>query len=104
AAPGWPTAAMNAGQSLQSSFASGASSAAETGGSSTLGTIGGGGASATAPQPATGKPFGNQGQPEWARRLQRSQRLSHGAQTAAHAVRAGDSHGSGASISLSEGE
>ncbi|TGS10208.1 P-type conjugative transfer protein TrbL [Mesorhizobium sp. M2E.F.Ca.ET.209.01.1.1] len=98
-------AATNAGQSLQSSFASGASSAAEiTGGSSTLGTIGGGGASATAPQPATGKPFGNQGQPEWARRLQRSQRLSHGAQTAAHAVRAGDSHGSGASISLSEGE
>ncbi|AZO14747.1 MULTISPECIES: P-type conjugative transfer protein TrbL [unclassified Mesorhizobium] len=98
-------AAMNAGQSLQSSFASGASSAAEiTGGSSTLGTIGGGWASATAPQPATGKSFGNQGQPEWARRLQRSQRLSHGAQTAAHAVRAGDSHGSGASISLSEGE
>jgi len=69
-----------------------------------MGTIGGAGLSANAPPSSTEKPSGTQGQPEWARRLQRSQRLAHGAQTAAHAVRAGDSHGGGASISLSEGE
>ncbi|TPM94925.1 P-type conjugative transfer protein TrbL [Mesorhizobium sp. B2-1-3A] len=94
-------AAANTGQSLKSDFASGASSAVEiTGGSSTMGTIGG----AAAPASGAGKPSGTHGQPEWARRLHRSQRLAHGAQTAAHAVRAGDSHGAGASISLSEGE
>ncbi|WP_322419243.1 P-type conjugative transfer protein TrbL [Mesorhizobium huakuii] len=92
-------AAANTAQSLKSSFASGASSAAEiTGGSSTMGTIGGAALTAAPTAP------GAQGQPEWARRLQRSQRVAHGAQTVAHAVRAGDSHGGGASISLSEGE
>ena len=98
-------AAANTGQALKSSFASGASSAAEiTGGSSTMGTIGGAALSAAAPASGAGKPSGTHAQPEWARRLQRSQRLSHGAQAAAHAVRAGDSHGGGASISLSEGK
>jgi type IV secretion system protein TrbL len=98
-------AAANTGQSLKSSFAFGASSAAEiTGGSSTMGTTAGAALSAAAPASGAGKPSGMHGQPEWARRLQRSQRLSHGAQTAAHAVRAGDSHGGGASISLSEGK
>ncbi|TPJ83315.1 P-type conjugative transfer protein TrbL [Mesorhizobium sp. B2-5-4] len=95
-------AAANAGQSLSSSFATGARSAAEiTGGSSTMGTIGGAAASTAS---GVGKPSSTQGQPEWARRLHRSQRLAHGVQTAARAVRAGDSHGGGASISLSEGE
>ncbi len=95
-------AAANTGQSLKSSFTSGASSSAEIigGSSTTTGTIGGAALSAAAP--ASGA--GTHGQPEWARRLQRSQRLAHGAQTAAHAVRAGDSHGGGASISLSEGK
>ncbi|GLQ77460.1 conjugal transfer protein TrbL [Mesorhizobium huakuii] len=98
-------AAANTSQSLKSSFASGESSAAEiTGGSSTMGTIGSAALTAAAPASGAGKPSGTHGQPEWARRLQRSQRLSHGAQTAAHAVRAGDSHGGGASISLSEGK
>ena len=98
-------AAANTGQALKSSFASGASSAAEiTGGSSTMGTIGGAALSAAAPASGAGKPSGTHAQPEWARRLQRSQRLSHGAQAAAHAVRAGDSHGGGASNSLSEGK
>ncbi|PBB17348.1 P-type conjugative transfer protein TrbL [Mesorhizobium sp. WSM4313] len=95
-------AAANTDQALKSNFASGVGSAAEiTGGSSTMGTIGGAAASTAS---GVGKPSGTQGQPEWARRLHRSQRLAHGAQTAAHAVRAGDSHGGGASISLSEGE
>jgi type IV secretion system protein TrbL len=69
-----------------------------------MGTIGGAALSTDAPASGAGKPSSAQGQPEWARRLQRSQRLAHGAQTAAHAVRAGDSHGGGASISLSEGK
>ncbi|BCG75372.1 conjugal transfer protein TrbL [Mesorhizobium sp. 113-1-2] len=93
-------AAANTGQSLKSSFASSASSAAEIAG----GSIGGAAVSTAAPPSGAGNPSGTQGQPEWARRLQRSQRLAHGAQTAAHAVRAGDSHGGGASISFSEGK
>ncbi|RUT98716.1 P-type conjugative transfer protein TrbL [Mesorhizobium sp. USDA-HM6] len=99
-------AAAQAGQSLKASFASGANSAVEiTGGSSTMGTVGGATASsATVSSFGAGKPSSAQDQPEWAKRLQRSQRLSHGAQTAAHAVRAGDGHGGGASISLSEGK
>lgn len=94
-------AAAHAGQSLSSSFATGASSAFRvTGGSSTLGTIGG----AASPVSGATEPSVAKAQPEWAKSLQRSQRLSHGAQTAAHAVRAGDGHGGGASISLSEGK
>jgi type IV secretion system protein TrbL len=93
-------AAAHAARSLTSSFASGASSAFETtGGSSTMATIGG----AAFASSGAGEPTAARGQPEWARRLQRSQRLAHGAQTAAHALRAGDGHGGGASISLSEG-
>ncbi|WP_202355841.1 type IV secretion system protein [Mesorhizobium sp. 113-3-3] len=98
-------AAANTGQSLKSSFAAGAGSTTEiTGDSSTMGTTGGAASSAVAPASGVGKPSSTQAQPEWARRLQRSQRLANGAQTAAHAVGAGDSHGGGASISLSEGE
>ncbi|TPN86559.1 P-type conjugative transfer protein TrbL [Mesorhizobium sp. CU2] len=97
--------AASTGQSLKSSVASGANSVADiTGGSSTMGTIGGAALSAAAHPSGTAKQLTTQGQPEWARRLQRSQRVAHGAQTAAHAVRAGDSQGGGASISLSEGE
>lgn len=100
-------AAERAGQSMKSSFAAGAGSAFQgTGGSSTLGTVGG------FTQSANDASFGPVGQtggasaspPDWAKRMQRSQRLSHGIQTTAHAVRAGESHGSGTSISLSEGK
>ncbi len=42
--------------------------------------------------------------PAWANRLRRSQRLSQGTQATLHAIRAGDSHGGGSSISLSEGK
>jgi len=38
--------------------------------------------------------------PAWARRLQRHQRISHGAATAVHALRSGDAGGSGAHPSL----
>ena len=38
--------------------------------------------------------------PAWAQRLQRHQRLAHGATVSAHTLRSGDSGGSGASPSL----
>ena len=37
-------------------------------------------------------------------RMKRSQHLSHGVSAAAHAVKSGDSHGSGSSINLSESD
>ncbi|CDX22699.1 putative conjugal transfer protein trbL [Mesorhizobium sp. ORS 3324] len=98
-------AAARASQSMKSSFDSGARSVVEaTGGSSTLGTFGG--------DAANDLSFGREGHagsaakspPDWAKRMQRSQRLSHGVQTTAHAIRAGEAHGSGTSISLSEGK
>ncbi|MFG1230365.1 P-type conjugative transfer protein TrbL [Xanthobacter wiegelii] len=42
--------------------------------------------------------------PNWAQRMRRSQQMAHGIQTATHAVRSGDSHGGGSSISLSESD
>ncbi|USI71548.1 P-type conjugative transfer protein TrbL [Sphingomonas morindae] len=51
-----------------------------------------------APSAAVGDP------PAWARRMQRGQKASHGVQAAAHAVKAGDAHGGGASVDLDQGE
>jgi len=83
---------------MKSSFSEGAKSAfAATGGTSTMGTIGGSAAEAAPSQAADGPPA-------WARRMKRSQALSHGVTAAAHAVRSGDSHGGGSSINLSEGD
>jgi type IV secretion system protein TrbL len=48
--------------------------------------------------PSTGEP------PAWAKRMKRSQMVSHGASAATHAVRASDHGGGGASVDLSEGE
>ncbi|MCQ6498263.1 P-type conjugative transfer protein TrbL, partial [Vibrio parahaemolyticus] len=73
---------------FKSSYQSGARAAFEmTGGSSTAGTIGGeadaeaASASAASPSPATDGP------PAWAKRMKRSQQMSHGVQAAAHAVK-----------------
>lgn len=90
--------------SPKSNSASGANPAGENG----SGSGAAGGAAAPGNDPSFG-PAGKRGDaiespPQWAKRMQRSQRLSHGVQTAAHAVRAGDAHGSGTSISLSEGK
>ncbi len=91
-------AATRASLAMKSSFTEGGKSAFEfTGGTSTMGTIGGG-ASEAAPSAAADGP------PAWARRLKRSQALSHGVTAAAHAVRSGDSHGGGSSINLSGGD
>lgn len=90
--------ASNASGSVRSSFSDGAKTGfAATGGSSTGGTIGGSPDSAHLPA-ASGSA------PAWAQRLQRKQALSHGATMAAHAVRSGDGHGAGSSISLQTGD
>ncbi|MDH6234825.1 type IV secretion system protein TrbL [Mesorhizobium soli] len=91
---------FRAGASLRSSADSGVKSAFETtGGSSTMSTVGG---AAEASNDASLSDAAK-GQPDWAKRLQRSHRISHGVQTGAHAIRSGDSHGGGSSINLSEG-
>jgi type IV secretion system protein TrbL len=92
-------AASRAADSLKSSHTEGVKGGFETtGGSSTMGTMGGGPSStrANAPHP--------DGPPTWAQRMRRRQAMSHGVSAAAHAVRSGDSHGGGSSISLSESD
>lgn len=93
-------AASKAAEGAKSSFSDGAKSALEiTGGSSTMGTISGGAdATGSAASPAASSP------PDWAKRMKRSQSMSHGVSAAAHAVRSGDSHGGGSSINLSESD
>ncbi len=88
-------AGAKAAGSMKQSFQAGGRAAFTTTGGS-LGDAGGATADA-ASSPATGGP------PDWAKRMKRSQRLSHGVQAAAHAVRSGDSHGGASSINLSEG-
>ncbi|CAH1668009.1 MAG: P-type conjugative transfer protein TrbL [Rhizobiaceae bacterium] len=92
-------AAGRAADSLKQSYESGARSAfAATGGASTAGTIGGE-AEAVSQAAST-----TDGPPAWARRMKRSQQMTHGVQAAAHAVRSGDSHGAGSTVNLSEGD
>ena len=81
-------------ETMAESYRGGAKAAVEaTVGSSTKGTIGGG-AAASEEAPAGAFP------PAWAQRMKRHQTMSHGATAAAHAVKSGDSHGGGASVSL----
>jgi len=88
--------AAGAADSMRASYAQGARAAfAATGGTSSMGTIGGGASDASAAAASDGPPA-------WARRMKRSQHLSHGVMATAHAVRSGDSHGGGASINLSQ--
>jgi type IV secretion system protein TrbL len=95
-------AVARASESMKSSFSDGAKAGfGVTGGSSTMGTVGGGqqdAEAASTPTAAAG------GAPEWAKRMKRGQHLSHGVSAAAHAVRSGDSHGSGSSVNLSESD
>ncbi len=92
-------AAERSTESMRSSFSEGAKSAFEaTGGSSTIGTIGGGSDEAA---PAAGN---SSTPPAWAQRMKRSQQMSHAVSTTVHAVRSGDSHGGGSSINLSESD
>lgn len=91
-------ASANASGSLKQSFQAGARAAFETTGG-TVGNAGGAATAAAAPSPSSA----SDGPPDWAKRMKRSQRLSHGVQAAAHAVRSGDSHGGASSVNLSEG-
>lgn len=81
-----------AAASLRTSFESGAQAA--SGGGQT------GAADAAGSSSATTK----DNPPGWARRMKRSQTMSHGASAAAHIVRSGDQGGGGASVDLSQGE
>jgi type IV secretion system protein TrbL len=90
-------AASRASGAMAESYRGGARNAvATTGGSSTMGTVGGEATSDAAATPSS--------PPAWAQRMKRHQTMSHGATAAAHAVRSGDSHGGGASISLRQDE
>ncbi|MFV3073360.1 P-type conjugative transfer protein TrbL [Niveispirillum fermenti] len=93
-------AAARASESVKSSFSAGAKAGfGASGGSSTMGTVGGASADPTA---AASGPAGSP--PAWAQQMRRSQAMNHGTTMAAHAVRSGDSHGSGSSVNLSESD
>jgi type IV secretion system protein TrbL len=100
-------AAARAADSVKSSYAGGAKGAFKTtGGSSTMGTVGGAmptANNASFAASATPGAFPNT-PPAWAQRMQRGQSVSHGVQTAAHAVRSGDSHAAGSAVNLSESD
>ncbi|MBS3025079.1 P-type conjugative transfer protein TrbL [Acidiphilium multivorum] len=86
---------------MRESFAAGARSGfASTGGSSTKGTVDGESAGAGSPAASSD----GSSPPAWARRMKHNQAVVHGAQTAAHVLRSGDSHGGGHSVDLSEGD
>ncbi len=91
-------AASRATDSLKSSYSDGVKGGfAASGGSSSMGTVG---ASASATPSA---PPSTEG-PAWAQQMRRDRAMSHGVTAAAHAVRSGDSHGSGSSVNLSESD
>jgi type IV secretion system protein TrbL len=76
-----------------------------SGGQSAASTIGaasaasGGGDPSVTPNAAASL---TSGELAWAKRLKRAQTVNHGLSLAAHSIRAGDAHGAGASINLSE--
>jgi type IV secretion system protein TrbL len=86
--------------SVQSSYAQGVKGwFSATGGTSTQGTVGSGSVAAPASSsPTAGSP------PAWAERMRGGGHAGHAVQATAHAVRSGDSHGSGASVNLSESD
>jgi type IV secretion system protein TrbL len=91
------SATSRASESVKSSFSAGVKAGfGATGGSSTMGTVGGASAD---PAAAPSSPAG--GPPAWAQRMQRRQAMNHGTTMTAHAV---DSHGSGSSVNLSESD
>jgi type IV secretion system protein TrbL len=98
-------AAARAAGAMKEGFASGVRSGfAATGGSSTMGAVEGGGAANDASFAQTPSGPSESGPPAWAQRIKRNQAVSHGAQTAAQALKSGDSHGAGHSVDLSQGE
>ncbi|MCK1705077.1 P-type conjugative transfer protein TrbL [Bradyrhizobium sp. 146] len=95
-------AAARATGAMTESFSSGTrAGVANTGGSSTMGTIESGEA---ANDGAASQATSESGPPAWAQRVKRNQAVIHGAQAAAQALKSGDSHGGGHSVDLSGGE
>lgn len=93
-------AASCSSDSMTSSFSDGSRAGfGATGGTSTMGTVGG---EADPSSVATGTKTDQP--PAWAQRMKRGGHVSHGVSAAAHAVRSGDGHGSGASVNLSESD
>jgi type IV secretion system protein TrbL len=100
-------------------IASGAASAFRSGGLSGVGEAGasavasplrriatrlaGGTSASSETGPADSASAASESPPAWARRMKRSQTITHGASTATHAIRAGDHAGGDASVDLSEG-
>jgi type IV secretion system protein TrbL len=92
-------AASRAADSMKSSYSDGARAGfVASGGSSSMGTVGGAPSPERSPSSAADEP------PAWAQKMRRSRTMSHGVTAAAHAVRSGDSHGGGSSVSLSESD
>jgi type IV secretion system protein TrbL len=89
-------AAGRAADSLKQSYRTGSQAATEiaTGASGAAASEDSAGAAAPASSATDGPPA-------WAKRMKRSQQLTHSVQAAAHAVRSGDSHGGGSSVNLS---
>jgi type IV secretion system protein TrbL len=115
-AAGGVVAAGVAGAGLAAGAAGGALAAAARGGASVaaatsnivspIGAAGGAASSASGAGQggaSAGTSSANE-PPAWARRMKRSQTVSHGASAATNAVRSGDHGGGGASVDLSEGE
>ena len=91
-------ASSRAAGGIQSSYAEGVKGGvAATGGTTSMGTVG-----SAASEPGSSGPSFADGPPAWAKRMRHSHAVSHGVRAAAHAVRSGDSHGSGSSVNLSE--
>ncbi len=83
--------------------ADGLKSGYQSGGSSAVSSINTDAAEATS-APAKSSSSATDGPPAWAKRMKRSQQMTHGVQAAAHAVRSGDGHGGGSSVNLSESD
>ncbi|MCP1848159.1 MULTISPECIES: P-type conjugative transfer protein TrbL [unclassified Bradyrhizobium] len=93
-------AAGRAADSLKQSYQAGGQAATE------IATGASGAATTTAAEAASpgAASSASDGPPAWAKRMKRSQQMSHGVSAAAHAVRSGDSHGGGSSVNLSESD
>ncbi|UZD69346.1 P-type conjugative transfer protein TrbL [Brucella sp. JSBI001] len=92
-------AVARASESVKSSFSDGVKAGfGATGGTSSMESAGDAAEAASAPSQTSGTP------PAWAQRMRRGGHMGHAVQTAAHAVRSGDSHASGSSVNLSESD
>lgn len=87
-----------AGDGVKQSFRDGSRSAI----TSTGGTITRPGSDLGPNTPPPSQPAPESGPPAWAKAMKDRQTISHGATIAAHTLKAGDSHGGGASIDTSE--